>query len=54
MKRTYLKGCEWCNATGYTQVHFHPQNAPNSSTTALTNICPVCNGGGTVLVTEEE
>ena len=51
--RTYLKGCEWCNSTGYIQLHYHPQNAPTGSAT-LTNICPVCNGSGTVTVTETE
>ena len=52
MKRTYLKGCDWCNATGYTQMYFPPYNTPVSTTT-LTNVCPVCKGSGTVLVTEE-
>jgi len=43
--RTFLKGCEWCNATGSIA-------ASNSTSTRMT--CPVCNGTGTVLVTETE
>lgn len=54
MKRTYFKGCEWCNATGFTQHYYNPMNTPSGSTSALTNTCPVCNGTGTVLVTEED
>ena len=53
MKRTYYKGCEWCNATGYTQVYYGPYNQP-TKTSNLTNLCPVCKGTGTVLVTEED
>jgi len=52
--KTYLKGCEWCGATGYTQKYYNPTNAPETSTSELTNICPVCNGSGTILVTETE
>ena len=46
--RTYLKGCDWCNAKGV---------IPNSNpafcgNTSFTEICPVCNGNKTVTVTE--
>jgi len=54
MKRTYFKGCEWCNATGYTRLHYNTFNESRGSTTALTNVCPVCKGKGTILVTEED
>ena len=46
VKRTYLQGCTWCNATG--------QKIPMQYTgTGFSSICPVCNGSKTVLVTEE-
>jgi len=48
MKRTYPKGCDWCNATGYV----HPYYGQGNSTTPLTNVCPVCGGTGVVTVTE--
>jgi len=54
MKRTYIKGCEWCGATGFVHQWYHPENLPIQSTTSLTNTCPVCKGTGTILVTEEE
>jgi len=46
--RTYLKGCDWCNAKGV---------IPNSNpafcgNTSFTELCPVCNGNKTVTVTE--
>ena len=52
--KTYLKGCEWCGATGRFMYCFplNPINAPQESTSSLTNICPVCKGSGTILVTE--
>jgi len=43
--RTYTKGCEWCNATGYVST------VGISSLTWET--CPVCNGAKVVTVTEE-
>ena len=54
MKRTYLKGCEWCGATGFAPQWYNPQNAKNISTTSITKTCPVCKGTGTILVTEED
>jgi DnaJ-class molecular chaperone len=46
-KRTYLSGCTWCNATGFVKI---PN--PGFMTSALTGICPVCNGAMVVIVTE--
>ena len=51
MKRTYLKGCEWCGSVGYTQYRL---TDPQKSTSAITNVCPVCQGSGNVVVTEED
>ncbi len=51
--KKYNKGCEWCNATGYTQMYSSPFNEP-VGTTALTNVCPVCKGGGVIEVIETE
>jgi DnaJ-class molecular chaperone len=48
IKRTYLKGCDWCGATG--KVHAgYPLG-----TTVLEDTCPVCQGSGTITVTEED
>src|SRR5665648_280840 len=46
--RTYLSGCTWCNGTGFIKI---PN--PGFMTSALTGVCPVCNGAKTVIVTEE-
>jgi len=48
MKRTYSTGCKWCNATGFVSTWYHPTNALQSSTSTLTNVCPVCKGSGTI------
>ncbi len=53
MKKTYVKGCEWCNATGHTRLHYNTLNEPPRSTSALTDVCPVCKGNRTIIVTEE-
>lgn len=45
--KQYLKGCDWCGATGFVAI---PN--PGFMTSALTGICPVCNGSKVVLVTE--
>jgi len=45
--RTYLKGCEWCGATGFVT------NPYNTETTgAITGVCPVCHGAKTIEVKE--
>ena len=49
MKRTYVKGCEWCGATGFVPTNQYP-----AGTTVLTETCPVCHGNKTVVVTEED
>jgi hypothetical protein len=49
MVRTYLKGCEWCGATGKVPVR-HPWG----TAAPLEETCPVCNGTGTVVVTETD
>ena len=46
VKRTYLSGCTWCNATGF-------KTNQNPTITNTTEVCPVCNGTKTVLITEE-
>ena len=46
--RTYLKGCDWCNAKGVI-LNSNPAFCGNTS---FTEICPVCNGAKTVVVTE--
>ena len=48
MKRTiiYLKGCDWCGATGFVK------NITPDTTGSWNNICPVCNGNKTITVTE--
>ena len=46
--RTYLKGCDWCNATGFVRN----SNPSFSGNTSLTELCPVCNGNKTITVTE--
>jgi hypothetical protein len=46
--RTYLKGCDWCNATGFARN----SNPSFSGNTSLTELCPVCNGNKTITVTE--
>ena len=43
--RTYLQGCNWCNATG---IKF-PMEFNGIS---LSSFCPVCNGTKTIIVTE--
>jgi len=45
--RTYLSGCTWCGTTGFVKI---PN--PGFMTSALTNICPVCNGNKTIIITE--
>jgi len=45
--RTYLKGCDWCKATGFVS---NPYNM--EITGSITGVCPVCNGAKTVVVTE--
>ena len=49
--RTYQKACDYCHATGF--VPTGRQGRP-SATTAVTEICPVCNGKKTITVTETE
>jgi hypothetical protein len=44
--KTYIQGCNWCNATGIK----YPME--NYGGTGLTNVCPVCHGLGTIIVTE--
>lgn len=44
--RTFLSGCTWCNAKGYVS------NPSVGWCTDVTISCPVCNGAGTVTVTE--
>ena len=43
--KTYLKGCDWCNATGQKFPMEH-------NGTSFSSLCPVCNGAKTILVTE--
>ena len=50
MKRTYQKACEWCSAMGFVPT----SKQLGSSSTSTTEICPVCNGNKTILVTEED
>ena len=45
--RTYLKGCDWCKATGQVSK---PHPYPIS--TSVCEKCPVCNGTKTILVSE--
>lgn len=45
--KTYLQGCTWCSATGYVKI---PN--PGFMTSALTGICPICNGLKVITVTE--
>lgn len=45
--RQYISACTWCNATGYVKI---PN--PGFMTSALTGICPVCEGMKTIVVTE--
>jgi len=45
--RTYLKGCDWCGASGIV-INYIPPNI----TSCLTNTCPVCNGAKVITVTE--
>jgi len=44
--KTYLSGCTWCNATGFVKEPFP------TTTGGLTQVCPVCNGNKTIIVTE--
>ena len=46
--RTYLKGCDWCNAKGV----IPNTNPAFCGNTSFTELCPVCNGTKTVTVTE--
>jgi hypothetical protein len=48
IKRTFKSGCEWCNATGEVPYYGNP-----NITGGLSNICPVCKGSKTILITEE-
>jgi hypothetical protein len=43
--RTYLKGCDWCNATGHKFPMQH-------NGTDFSSICPACNGNKVITVTE--
>lgn len=53
MKRTYFKGCDRCNATGFVgNFHVVPETT-DGGVTNLTKTCPVCDGSGKILVTEE-
>ena len=45
--RQYYSGCKWCNANGFVSTKDLGMN-----TTPLTEICPICNGSGVMLVTE--
>jgi hypothetical protein len=45
--RTYLDGCRWCNGEGRI-----PSDKKLDSTAFPYEICPVCEGRKTVLVTE--
>jgi hypothetical protein len=45
MKRTYLSGCRWCQATGIIPKKGDSYN--------VTDICPVCNGSKVITITEE-
>jgi hypothetical protein len=47
--KTYLSGCTWCGALGVIESRRLPHQTVSSS---LTEICPVCNGAKTVVVTE--
>jgi hypothetical protein len=44
--RTYISGCNWCNATGYV-LNPHPQLTGEFNMT-----CPVCQGAKMIMVTE--
>ena len=48
--RTYLKGCEFCKATGVVPTG----RSAGSVSTSVIEPCPVCNGDKTVWVTETE
>ena len=50
-EKKYNKGCEWCGGTGYVSISYNPSM---SSTSPLTNVCPVCNGSGKIEVIEAE
>jgi DnaJ-class molecular chaperone len=49
--RTYLSGCEWCNATGIVRTVNLPHQTVSSS---LTEVCPVCNGTKVITITETD
>ena len=45
--RQYVSGCTWCNATGFVKIH-----NPGFMSSALTGICPICEGAKAIMVTE--
>ena len=44
--RTYLSGCTWCGATGFVKELYF------TTTGGWLQVCPVCNGSKTIIVTE--
>ena len=48
--RTYQKACDYCNATGFVPT----SRLSGSTSSSVTETCPVCKGNKTVLVTETE
>lgn len=44
--RTYVKGCDWCQATGFVL------SRNIDTTSSLTEICPVCQGAKIIPVVE--
>ena len=50
MKRTYPKACEYCSAVGVVST----KRDNYSTTSALTEICPVCKGNKVITVIEED
>lgn len=47
--KTFLKGCDWCGATGYVINPYRME-----TTSSITGVCPVCSGSKTVMVTVTE
>lgn len=47
IKETYNKGCDHCGAMGYVNYYL----ADGKTGSQYTNVCPVCNGSGVVIVT---
>jgi DnaJ-class molecular chaperone len=46
--QTYFSGCKWCNATGLVPT----TTAAGGMSTSPYEVCPVCHGTKTVVVTE--